>query len=91
MIVLVRFDLEQADLDLFEDYERQVLALLPRHGARLTGRWRSLDDRQETHLLAFPGPEALDAFRADPERQALQGLWQDCGAISQLEEVRDIA
>jgi len=84
MLILVHIDLSGADLALFEDYERAALALLPLHGARVEERLRAADGQSEVHLLYFPDPAALDAFRADPRRAALQHLWQSAGATSAL-------
>lgn len=87
MLILAQIDLSQADLALFDAYEGQVLPLLANHGARLAERLRAIDGRSEVHLLHFPDADALDAFRADPARDALQPLWLRCGASSTLTEV----
>jgi uncharacterized protein (DUF1330 family) len=88
MLILVQIDISQAKMPEFEAYEAQVLALLGNHGATLVERLRSTDGKREVHLLDFPDPESLDAFRADPARAALQDLWLQCGASSSLSEVR---
>lgn len=88
MLLLVQIDLSNTDLALFDDYEAGVLALLPSHGAALIERLRSADGQAETHLLHFPDADALAAYRADPKRGALQGLWIRSGATSTAGEVR---
>lgn len=85
--ILVQIDLSGADLPLFEAYERQVLALLPKHGATVEVRVRSLDEREEVHLLHFPDADAREAFRNDPARPAAQDLWKRCGASLTSKEV----
>lgn len=90
MLLLVRIDLRGADLAAFEAYETRVLALLPRHGGRLLERLRTGDGAMETHLLSFPDAAAFDAFRASPERQALQPGWEACGARSTVEAVERV-
>lgn len=59
------------------EYEDQVLALLPAHGARVVQRVRATEDPSEpfeVHLLEFPSEDALDAYMHDPARVALQDL-----------------
>jgi hypothetical protein len=72
---------------LVEEYETKVLGLLVKYGARMEQRLRSADQRSEVHLLYFPDAAALDAFRGDPTRAALQDLWAGSGAQSTLTEV----
>ena len=87
MFILVQIDISKADLALLDAYEAQVLPLLAPHGAQLIERLRTVDGNSETHLLHFPDADALDAFRADPARMALQHMWLRCGASSTLTEV----
>jgi uncharacterized protein (DUF1330 family) len=57
-------------------YEDQVLALVPGHGGRVIQRARSGGAGGyplEIHILEFPSPQALDAYRSDGRRQALAG------------------
>jgi len=91
MLILVQLDISEAEIALFEDYETQVLALLGKHGGELLERLRSTNEKCEVHLLYFPDADALDAFRADPARAALQELWLKCGASSSLTEVRRLS
>jgi len=91
MLILVQIDLSSADLASFDRYKKAVLALLAGHGASLIARVRATDGRSETHLLQFPDAAALDAFKADPARTALQGLWTACGASSTVTEVVRVA
>lgn len=58
------------------DYEDRVLALVPRHGGEVIQRAVSdgADGRpHEVQLYRFPDTGALDAYLADPDRQALTG------------------
>lgn len=87
MLILVQIDLSSANIRLFDDYETRVLALLEKHHGKLLERLRSTNGQCEFHLLHFPSADALNAFRADPAREALQELWGQSGASSQLNEV----
>lgn len=91
MLLLVTFDLSNADLYRFETYEETVLPLLKRHGAGLKWRVRSADAAAEYHLLQFPGHQALSDYRSDPERERLQDDWISCGAIATSVEVFDVS
>ena len=90
MLLLVRIDLANADVALFEDYERQVLALLGAHGARVEERLRAADNASETHLLYFSDEAAYESFREDPVRAASQTRWAECRATAQVERVERI-
>lgn len=90
MRLLVTIDLVGADLEAFERYEAIVLALVAKHGGRVECRVRTLDDKQEFHLLGFADEAAYDAFRSDPERLAAQTLWAASGARSERIEVRSL-
>ena len=87
MLIIVQIDLSTAELDLFEQYEKGVLALLVHYGAVLIERVRSVDGNSETHLLEFPDASSLNAFKADPARIDLQELWAKCGASTTYKEV----
>ena len=87
MLLLVRIELTGSDFVLFDAYEQQVLALLPKHGAQIVERLRAKDGSGETHLLQFPDAAAFKAFRTDPARVKLQDLWRRCGATSTIIEV----
>lgn len=68
----------------FAAYEEAVLPLLAEHGARLDSRLRTAGGRVEVHVLWFPGPEALEAYRADPRRAAAGHLLEESGAATDL-------
>ena len=87
MLILVTFDLLDADPALFDAYEARVLPLLPRHGAALQARLRHPERLGETHLLRFPSPEALEAYRDDPDRRAAAPLLERSGARSLFREI----
>lgn len=82
MLKLVVIDLSSADIARFESYEKQVLPLLDKYGARLELCVRSTDGKTETHLLYFPDTDQFNAFLVDPERAALHKQWQQSGASS---------
>jgi uncharacterized protein (DUF1330 family) len=91
MQILVTIDLVKADLALFEAYQTKALDLLPRHGAELVLRVRSLDGLSETHLMRFPDAAAFEAYRYDPERIAEAEAWTLCRARAAFTEVADVA
>jgi len=91
MLMLAQIDLSHANLSLFEESEATVLALLGKYGARLEERLRSTDGQAELHLLYFPDAASLAAFRGDPERASVQGVWARSGAASTLTEVTRLA
>ena len=83
MLVLALIRLPAGDLADFEAYESAVLPLLAAHGGALTMRVRSLDQTVEAHLLTFEDKAAFEAFRSDPARAALRGLWDRSSATSE--------
>jgi len=87
---LVTIDLRNADVELFAAYEAKVLPLLAKYGGRLEMRVRALDGSSETHLLFFPDSPAFEAYRADPNRQAVLDEWERSGATSVALEVEPV-
>jgi hypothetical protein len=77
-------------VESFGRYEDAVLPLLADHGGRLERRLRSPDGRREIHVLWFPHPQALDAFRGDPRRLRLARLLDASGAQAELLAVEDV-
>ena len=71
------------------EYEDEVLALLPDHGARLVQRVRAVDPATvplEVQVLEFPSEGALEAYLADPRREALADRRER--AVAGTEELR---
>lgn len=60
------------------EYERQVLRLLPAHGARVLQRAVNADREPtqplEVQLLEFPSRAAFDSYLDDPARRLLAEL-----------------
>jgi uncharacterized protein (DUF1330 family) len=83
-------DADQADrASAFED---EVLSLLADHGARVVHRGRRAAHEDpalplEVHLLWFPHRAALDAYLADPRRQALLAEYGEVFTTKQAFEV----
>jgi hypothetical protein len=88
---LVTIDLSNADVPTFEAYEKTVLSLLPKYGARLEIRVRSLDGFSETHLLFFPNVRSFESYCEDTIRLAAQSSWKACGAKAVVSEVELLA
>jgi hypothetical protein len=84
-------DVPADGLAAFQEYENAVLPLLGEHGGRLERRLRSANGRREIHLLWFPHPQALDAYRADPRRERLTPLMETSRAHTELLAVVDVA
>lgn len=77
-------------------YEDEVLPLLEDHGARVLYRGRRADHEDdalplEVHLLWFPHRAALDAYLADPRRQALLDRYGDPFTTKQTVEIIALA
>jgi len=88
---LVVIDLTDADTYSFEQYEKQVISLLGKYGARLELGLRSVDGKTETHVLYFPSTASFDSFIADPVRDTLQDAWQLTGAMATVSDVDEIS
>ncbi|MEK8227286.1 hypothetical protein NKG05_16145 [Oerskovia sp. M15] len=72
-------------------YEDEVLALVPRHGGRVTSRLRSVPGEDtarptEVQVIEMPDDAALAAYMADPDRLALAG--ERDRAVARTEIVR---
>ena len=91
MLILATFDLSNADIALFEQYEAAVLPLLGQHGGRLLQRVRSLDSVFELHLLEFDSDTGFASYRDDPGRAALRELFVRSGAESAITPVISLA
>jgi|GEM_PF-929921 len=84
---LVVLDLSNADIQLFENYERQVLPLLGKYGGKLELSVRCIDAMTETHLLHFPDITHFEQFLSDPNRAALKDEWTLTGVKSTITDV----
>ena len=74
----------------FRTYEREVLALLPRHGGRLERRLRSDDGLSEVHLVSFESRDGYENYLNDSERQGHRPLIDGNGVKQRLLEVSDV-
>jgi hypothetical protein len=83
-------DLPDGAAAAFERYESLVLPLLPRHGGRLERRMRTPDARSEVHVVSFADRAGYEAYRADPEREALREALAGTEVTQRLLEVRDL-
>ncbi len=88
---LVAIDLTDADISRFEEYEKQVIPLLHKFGARLELGLRSVDGMTETHVLYFPDTASFDNFLSDSVRASLQDDWLLVGAGTTVTDVNEIA
>jgi uncharacterized protein (DUF1330 family) len=81
--------------DELRAYEDHVLALLADHGGALLARHHRTADRHdgdddepdEVHVIAFASSAALDGYRRDPRRAALDVRRDEVLARSQVFEV----
>lgn len=74
----------------FGTYEREVLALLPRHGGRLEHRLRSDDGLSEVHIVSFESRDGYENYLNDPEPQGHRPLIDGKGIKQRLLEVTDV-
>ncbi|WGL52441.1 DUF1330 domain-containing protein [Nocardioides sp. BP30] len=73
-----------------QEYEDQVLALLPEHGGSVVQRVRSTGAAtgpREVQLLRFPDQDAADSYLEDARRLALADLRDRVIARTELFEV----
>jgi uncharacterized protein (DUF1330 family) len=91
VLILGTYDLSNADIALFEQYEAAVLPLLARHGGSLLQRVRSLDAVFELHLIEFDSEAGFESYRSDPQREATRVLFERSGAESTITPVMDMA
>jgi uncharacterized protein (DUF1330 family) len=80
MSVYLIADIEVTDMAGYEEYKRQVPALIAAHGGRyiarggasevLEGSWRP----KRTAIIEFPSPTAFKAFWDAPDYQPLREL-----------------
>ena len=88
--VVMIAELAAAAVEPFDAYERRVLPLLDRHGGRLERRLRTADGCTEVHVLSFATRAGFDAYRADPDRAALQPLLAGLDIRQRVLEVLDV-
>lgn len=79
-----------AGVEAFARYEAGVLPLLGEHGGVLERRLRTADSTAEIHVVRFPDSAALDRYRADPRRGALQPELAASGAVVELLAVTSV-
>jgi hypothetical protein len=84
------FRIPLAGLDAFQAYEAAVLPLLEEHGGSLQRRLRSAGGLTEIHLIWFPSPEHVAAYRADPRRSAHAHQFEASGAVAEVLTVADV-
>jgi len=89
MILVATLMVKPGKLTVFRDYERKAAALMQRHGGRIertVSLWENAEDDffREVHLVYFPSPEALAAYREDPDFKALTELRKSCIAATRI-------
>lgn len=83
MVARLPFD----GVDTFREYEEIVLPLLIDYGGAIEKQYRSVDGRQEVHVLWFPSHEAFEEYRNDYRRTSHRHLLERSGAETDLFEV----
>ncbi|CAM3583533.1 DUF1330 domain-containing protein [Isoptericola cucumis] len=88
------------EADTLEEYETEVLALVPRHGGRVLERMSNVahtDDADhgavqptEVQLIEMPDEDALAAYMADPDRAARSDLRARAVARTEIMRVRPV-
>jgi len=80
LIVIANLKIRAGKRTQFEDFERQALEIIRRHGGELLHTVHPIatlpptDLPDEVHILRFPHQSALDAYRTDPDLLSLAGL-----------------
>lgn len=73
----------------FARFENKAFAIMARHGARVVRieqNHQATDDvPHEVHVLDFPDNERFEAYRSDPELQALAGEREACIAKTEVD------
>jgi RimJ/RimL family protein N-acetyltransferase len=90
MLLVQTVRMPDEGIEAFQRFEAAVLPLLPKYEARLERRLRSLDGSVEIHVVSFSSREALESYRADPERQKHLPLLHESDATLELLEVTDL-
>ena len=90
LIVIAFLKVKPGKRELFDDFERQALALIQKHGGALlqaiqpTATLPPTDLPDEVHVLKFPSQQALDSYRADPELLKLAPLRAEAIGSTQI-------
>lgn len=76
MNLVVSLWLKTADVAAFESFERAAARVMAKHGGRIDQVIRRADTERgdgpfEVHVVSFPSWTAFDAYRADPDFEAL--------------------
>ena len=80
LIVIAYLTIRQGKRPQFDEFERQALLIVRKHGGELLHALKPIaalppaDLPDEVHILRFPSQKALDDYRADPELRLLAGL-----------------
>ncbi|MBY0503221.1 MAG: DUF1330 domain-containing protein [Bryobacteraceae bacterium] len=90
LIVIAQLHVRAGKRRQFDEFERQALAIVARHGGELLHALQpilvvpadGLPD--EVHILSFPSEAAFAAYRADPELLALASLRAEAIAATQI-------
>ena len=83
MILVATLTVKPGGLTAFRNYEKKAAAIMQRHGGRIertVSLWENMEDDffREVHLVYFPSPEALAAYRDDAEFKTLAELRETC-------------
>ena len=80
MAIYAIFDVDIHDAAAYEEYKKQVPALITKHGGEYLARGAGFEvlvgDWQPTRIVIFrwPSREAMEAFDGDPDYQELKAL-----------------
>jgi uncharacterized protein (DUF1330 family) len=89
MMLVATLTVKPGKLEQFRDYEGRAARLMERHGGRIertVALWENNEDDfyREIHVVFFPTPEALAAYREDPDFLALGELRESCIAATTI-------
>jgi uncharacterized protein (DUF1330 family) len=76
MILLATLTVHPDRIEAFRDFERRAAKIMEKHGGRIERAIELAPDPEdhyyrETHIVSFPNPEALAAYRNDAAFKAL--------------------
>jgi hypothetical protein len=88
LLLVALVDLPEGEAEAAARYEDEVLALLPRHGGTVERRLATAGT--EVQIIRFAARAGLDAFLADPDRQALRARYGTAVPATRVLEVREV-
>ncbi len=78
MLMVVTLTVRRDALDSFRTFEHEAARIMAKHGGSLERtvvlKTRADEPHKEVHIVAFPSPDAYEAYRVSPELAAFMHL-----------------